>query len=124
VKVSHFTIAVVFGIITLASSLKIAGTMGYYIAFTEDFVERLCENKDKPELNCDGKCELAKMLQQSQDNEVPIDLGFLKSETVLFLTTFFNVELLTPTFGPFVRLQYANSYCFLFSDRTTRPPQV
>ncbi len=99
--------------------------MGYYIAFNEDFIERLCTNKDKPELNCDGKCELAKMLkQQSQDNEVPIDFGFLKSETVLFITTFFDVELLTPTLGSFVRLQYANNYCFLFSDRITRPPQV
>lgn len=34
-----------------------------YIATT------LCENKDMPELNCDGQCYLAKKIKQAQEKE-------------------------------------------------------
>jgi hypothetical protein len=29
----------------------------------------LCENRDKPKLNCNGKCYLAKILKQQQDKQ-------------------------------------------------------
>ncbi len=31
--------------------------------------KELCENKDKPEMHCNGKCYLMKKLKQAQDKE-------------------------------------------------------
>lgn len=38
-------------------------------------VEKYCENTDRPELNCDGKCYLAKtlQLQQAQSHSKAVD---------------------------------------------------
>lgn len=37
-----------------------------YIVNYEYIVENLCENKDKPELSCNGKCYLAKELSKTE----------------------------------------------------------
>ncbi len=124
-KVSHFFVSVVFSAIALASSLKIAGTICYYSFFTEDFIERLCENIDKPELLCDDKCELSKMLQQATDkNQTPINIDFLNTETVLFLNSFCTIELLLPVSRSLLDDQYINNYHFGLEDILTPPPQV
>ncbi|MGB5664731.1 hypothetical protein, partial [Eudoraea sp.] len=87
-KLSSLVISTLFLIIILANSFKIVGTIGYYGLFTQDFIERFCENKDKPELQCDGKCELSKMLlQQTEEDKTPINLELLKNEIVLFFNT-------------------------------------
>lgn len=45
------------------------GTMAYYRA-NRDYIARvLCENRDKPQLHCDGKCYLAKKLKAQQDKQ-------------------------------------------------------
>ena len=114
-----------FLVITLTSSLKIAGTIGYYALFTEDFVERFCENKERPELNCDGKCALSKMLlQESNDEDLPMNIDFLKTETILFLesgmvinfTVYFNE---TPK-----NTNYTNHYSFNLLNKELQPPRV
>jgi len=48
--------------------------VGYLI--NKDYIAaNLCENKDKPEMNCEGKCQLtvqlAKDVEQKQDNKAP-----------------------------------------------------
>ena len=40
-----------------------------YAANYDYIIENLCENKDKPMLNCNGKCYLAKMLAEESDKE-------------------------------------------------------
>ncbi len=37
----------------------------------EYYQEVLCENRDRPELNCDGKCYLAKQLQEAATSALP-----------------------------------------------------
>ncbi len=124
-KKNSLVVSILFLVITLTSSLKIAGTIGYYAFFTEDFVERFCENKERPELNCDGKCALAKMLlQESSDDTPPINLDLLKTETLLFLESgmaiYFpiNLENTTPI------SDYTNHYRFNFTDQEIQPPRV
>lgn len=108
----------------MANSLKIAGTIGYYALFTEDFIERFCENKARPELQCNGKCELSKMLLQETDTEKPpINLDFLKNETVLFLASIFKVDFFERSTGNFIGLYYTNLYRFSFMERVIHPPR-
>ncbi|MFS4417974.1 hypothetical protein [Maribacter sp. 2307ULW6-5] len=40
-----------------------------YIANYDYIVNVLCENKDRPELECNGKCYLSKMLAEATDRE-------------------------------------------------------
>ncbi len=54
---------------TLLPSVSQWGVIAYYHT-NKDYIARvLCENRDKPQLHCDGKCFLAKRLKASQDRQ-------------------------------------------------------
>lgn len=54
---------------TLLPSVSQWGMVAYYHA-NKDYIARvLCQNRDKPELHCDGKCYLAKKLKATQDRQ-------------------------------------------------------
>lgn len=54
---------------TLLPTVSQWGTVAYYHA-NKDYIARvLCENRDKPELHCDGHCYLAKRLKAQQDKQ-------------------------------------------------------
>jgi len=42
--------------------------------------EKLCENKDKPWMNCNGKCFLAKKLKQAEEKEKKQERENLRSQ--------------------------------------------
>ena len=114
-----------FLVITLTSSLKIAGTIGYYALFTEDFVERFCENKERPELNCDGKCALSKMLlEESKDEDPPINIAFLKTETILFLESGLEIDFAVYSNESPKNTNYINHYSFNLSKKEVQPPRA
>lgn len=124
-KKHRLTISILFMVFTLTSSLKIAGTFGYYALFTDDFVERFCENKERPELNCDGKCYLAKMLlQESKDETPPIYVDFLKNETVLFLEKSTTFDFIGDRESDLANYGYTNNYHFRFLQEDIQPPRV
>jgi len=109
----------------LAYSLKIVGTIGYYALFTDNFVENFCENKDKPSLNCNGKCALSKMLNQASETEqAPLNLDWLKSETVLFVPSLAAMVFLKSSHLKSDNFQYFNLYSFKFTQRLIHPPQI
>ena len=99
--------------------------MGYYALCTEDFVERFCENKERPELKCDGKCALSKMLVQESNNETePINFDFLQARTILFLTVTSKYTLFESKNSSITNNWYSNFYHFNFIAHDIRPPQV
>jgi hypothetical protein len=56
--------------VALTMLLKPLWPVADYIINYDYIVNVLCENKDKPELQCDGKCYLAQMLaEESGQNE-------------------------------------------------------
>lgn len=124
-KLSSFTIAILFTFISLASSLKTASVMGYYAMFTNDFVERFCENKDRPELKCDGKCALSQMLSQKADDEKrPINLDWLKKEIVLFIGSLTTYTFVQQPRKVLHNVMYRVLYDFHFFERIKHPPEV
>ena len=64
--------------------------IAYYQTNLSQIIEDFCVNKDKPELNCDGKCYLAEKLNQSATNSDEMDTSFEISEsfTVVFFSPF------------------------------------
>lgn len=61
--------AFLFALLILGTGLRTPAFYLYYALAQEDFIERLCENKDRPELKCNGKCALSKMLAEQQGEE-------------------------------------------------------
>ena len=45
------------------------GLISYYSLNIEYIIKELCENKDKPELNCKGKCYLKKKMGEADKAE-------------------------------------------------------
>jgi len=56
------------------------------------FVEQLCENKDRPQLNCDGKCYLAKMMQQQSQEQEQSQLPAVDWEELTYIFFFGIIE--------------------------------
>ena len=60
-------------ILLLLSLLAVnASSLLVFIGFEANqtyIAKELCENKDKPEMHCNGKCYLMKKLRQAQDKE-------------------------------------------------------
>ncbi len=101
------------------------GIMGYYHLNKEYIARNLCENRDKPEMHCNGKCQVKKMIekveQEHQDqHEIPGSEGlnfvfFLIPERFsLAETTVFIV----PAVYGYSHISYTNSY----PGRIFRPP--
>lgn len=42
----------------------------YYFSSTKEYTEKYCENKNTPELNCEGTCHLSKQLQLTGSLEI------------------------------------------------------
>lgn len=56
-------------LVTMLPIVSPWGTIAYYHVNKEYIARVLCENRDKPQLHCDGKCYLAKKLKAQQDKQ-------------------------------------------------------
>ncbi|WPQ60379.1 hypothetical protein SIO70_18700 [Chitinophaga sancti] len=94
---------------------------------TKLFVEAFCENKDKPELHCNGKCQLAKMQKEQRDNETERLLKELQSEA-LACPIPSGIDFAKQEVDEFTEKTYPvfthPKYSYLFSDPRKKPPQA
>ncbi len=117
-----FLLCLIIALFTLKSAL----VMGYYIFFTEDFIETYCVNKDKPELNCDGKCYLSELLDNnSTENENQQKMMLASSSELVF---YFHVgldEISNSNFTEHTKLffQIPQLYTFDFLEKKIKPPK-
>ncbi len=100
-----------------------------YVAFYDYIKNELCINKDKPILQCNGKCFLKKELAKASESENGKDKKHTSVETSIvffqeikddfdFQVFFCTIKLKTP-------LNYGNlSYSYLGKDSVFRPPIV
>lgn len=116
-------ISTLLSVLLLFNTLRVSLTFTYYKVDPVGFIERLCENKDKPELKCNGKCHLKKVTQQeNSDNELPNELIDFK-EVILYYhhnkTLLFELKYsyTNPT------LVYFNLYSFLHEQQCFHPPK-
>lgn len=88
-------------LLTLVILLKPLWPLAEYLIYYDYIVENLCENKDEPMLNCDGKCYLAKMLAAESSQSHHTDNPFEKSTKADK-----DFKLLSRTHWPLVSLFY------------------
>ena len=107
----------------LGSVLRVPLTYSYYWLDQAGFIEQFCENKDRPELNCDGKCYLSQMLKAQAEEEesktIPVlqwqELSLMFSGALSWEFDFFE--------GLDSRVPYHKStYTYQFTDRIFHPP--
>lgn len=107
----------------LGSVLRVPLTYSYYWLDQAGFIEQFCENKDVPELNCDGKCYLSQMLKakagKEENKSIPVlewqELNLLFSGAVS-LKTGLSEGLALP--GP----HFPENYTYQFTPRIFHPP--
>lgn len=78
--------------IALSLLLLLAG-MSYSLIQTQFYLNRaeiartLCVNQDKPELACEGSCELGRMLQEAQDREADHERNLSEKHSSHYVAT-------------------------------------
>lgn len=124
-KISTYIFSLVLTTLLLYNSSRVTLTYAYYKLDPIGFIEALCENLDKPELECNGKCHLKKVVQ-SQDNEknTPENIIDFK-ELTLYSNT---LEAITFNSKKYVYKQFTitcqNLYSFCNINEFFHPPQV
>lgn len=101
------------------------GTVIYHKTHINEIVEKYCVNKEKPQLQCNGKCHLAKQLSATNHDDIQnrIDIS------AAFFPVFYQ-EIKENTFD-FYKLNLKKTsfrYCFDYSsasiEREHKPPIV
>lgn len=97
-----------------------------YISNNAEFTEKYCENKNKPELLCNGKCVIKKELSASEKNS-PIQSNKIQKPIVevLFIEKITAFEFIPNLFPEknTISTHYSNSYFFQNSDNFFHPPK-
>lgn len=93
----------------------------------ELFISLFCENIDRPEFNCDGKCYLAKVQQEKNDEDAANRLKQLQTEIIYNYperpATVDNVSTLDK--GGIKKISYRKSlYAFDFTSSLVKPPEI
>ncbi|MCK0160966.1 hypothetical protein [Allomuricauda sp. F6463D] len=97
-------------------------------AFNFDYISTvLCVNKEKPKLNCNGQCYLAKMLAENEDNNP--DKGIPIAQLDVMFTPLYFQESLHVVFANIQRnwektnIAFLKSeYSFTFTEHPFKPP--
>lgn len=102
------------------------GTIAYYQLNLNEIIDKYCVNKDKPALQCDGKCYLSQHLGLTDSaSEKGASFNFNESFVPLFYVenSFSFISNLHPLI-PKVTPLYSNLYSFQWLKENNIPPEV
>ena len=113
-------------LLVMQTSLLNQWSMVMFYQVNRQFIaQNFCVNKDKPKLNCNGQCYLAKQLKKQEEKETKSNSEKLEKlpetnlvieETVEFHFTPYQKD---PTAHAF---RYSNLYTHLFNPTVLHPP--
>lgn len=97
----------------------------FYMLNTDAFISLFCENKAKPLLKCNGKCQLAKIAKEQQKEEAEKVLLNLQKEVLWFFQYNDMANCMTLFATPHSTLSalLTNHYTHLYFFRDDKPPQ-
>jgi len=98
--------------------------VNYWIQY-DYYKNVLCENKDKPELKCNGTCHLAKELKPVENPaEAPTVPASLEIQQLLFANAESNQSIKIPLASEVHHSTNERLPSFLFVEKITEPPKV
>lgn len=98
-----------------------------YVVNYEYITKELCENKEKPEIECNGKCHLKAELAKASEENIPASQ---ESKTIIAFELVFLESIPEITFNRFfvekeqVSILYSRLYFRLHSTRIFHPPTM
>lgn len=123
-KIESFFFSVFFSFLILYSSLRVSFTYLYYAIDTEGFIAALCENIDTPELECNGKCQLEKVIETpSSSNNKPISQIIDFKDILLYRETLTRIDFLPQELKKKYPIYYSNLYRFTAMYTLFHPPK-
>ncbi|WP_343328220.1 hypothetical protein [Polaribacter staleyi] len=116
--------SILFSTLILYNSLRVSITYIYYNLDTAGFIETFCENKDKPELQCNGKCHLKKITKTAnQEKNQPVELINFK-DILVYNQKISSFHFTKNTYQNKPTFQYLNLYYFKLSTTYFHPPNA
>lgn len=97
-----------------------------YIINQDYIAEFLCINKDKPELQCNGKCHLVKQIEKQQQQEPFSSLSISLENYPIGFVNILKID----TLGDFAPIKkptkapYQILYCFDYNYSAFQPPDL
>lgn len=104
-------------------SFRQAFVVVYYVYDNETFTAFFCENKQKPILKCNGKCQLNKIVEENTSDQKAI-ANHLDKEIVLYFQSTTPKEFLNLFFQKKVFFSEENKYCYTKFSFLLKPPIV
>ncbi len=125
-KKSALILSIFFALTVIWNSLQVTITYAYYSLDSDGFIEWLCENKEKPELQCNGKCYLMQIIQK-KDSDKQSQTPLSKTE-IKNIVLFFEEEessIVENHLGNKILLltYYSNLYSYTTTFSHYHPPQ-
>ncbi|NGP87652.1 hypothetical protein [Fodinibius halophilus] len=119
------TIALILSV--LGSLVRFAMPLTWYIANYDYITSELCVNRDNPDIECDGMCQLEKKMherQEKQAQEVPHQRVDRQARILLFFT---DTVPPVPNFsraGQSIHIANIKDYSLWLSEPPSPPPQI
>lgn len=128
----HTNIIHKFGALTLAmlylaTMLKPLIPVVHYTLNFGVYANELCENRDKPELHCNGTCQLMQKLQIEEETETPAQgIPVYEGLDHYIGLSAENDATLNPIvqYQSFSLIPYLGMLNFTFTEHPTPPPQI
>ncbi|EID76635.1 hypothetical protein W5A_01390 [Imtechella halotolerans K1] len=108
----------------LFNALRMPVTYLYYELDPDGFIALLCENKDTPELECEGKCELKKVAESSTNNSKEPAKSIHYKEIQLFVESIPEFYFHNSSIDPKTSIKYSNLYTFAAINNCFHPPKI
>lgn len=116
--------------VTLVMLVKPLWPVMEYVVNYDYIAQVLCENKDKPQLQCNGKCYLAKQLEKEQKERDKNPFGEQRSKIEVQLMDYFqsllnfDLALQIEEYSDSNFCQYQDLNAILLIEDITHPPEL
>ncbi len=112
---------ILLGLLIAFKSFYPLAMYSFYYA-NQGFYTLFCENKDKPQLQCKGKCYLKKQITKPGKSESTSLVNLKGSETFVFFSEIIcqksSLPVLTRNYASVPGIQYS----FIFNNEVIHPP--
>ena len=114
--------AFLLSLVLLFPTITKAWLLADFIIHQKEIAEKLCENKDKPKLQCNGKCQMMKSLKKAEEPQPwKYQHGFNAiKEVKQMLSTNFSFEAISPIESP----SKLNHFYFAVYPKTFIKPAI
>ena len=124
-KIGVYFFSLILTTLILINSTRASLNYAYYNLDPVGFIEALCKNQDKPELQCNGKCHLKKVAESQGENQNTPEGIIDFKELILYPSPLIDFVIVNKVHTKKERtFAYQNLYSFHNTSDCFHPPRV